>query len=103
MDSDFQRLSIAVVPCNARRTELAFLEEPIGEECVPDLQAQIDYLGAVQFMIYFNTERFDRTKYGAEAIVKESNIVTQQVDHRVPNWIQTYVEINELEDETAWI
>ena len=36
-------------------------------------------------------------------IVRESIIRTQQVEPRIPNWVNLQLQMSEIEDETAFI
>ena len=48
-----------------------------------------------------NNERFEANRYGDKKIVKESIIESWKLNPESPSWLPLYVEINELEDETA--
>ena len=45
-----------VVPCNMRLTHVGGKRDRIDPECVNDLQKQIDYLGSLNFVTYYNRQ-----------------------------------------------
>lgn len=58
LDPDYQRIDFMLSPCNYILTEYGFTGDTIHEECVRDLEAQKEYLGPINFMIYANNEKF---------------------------------------------
>lgn len=54
-------LDFALIPCNMINTQYSDFDYPVGEECIPDLQSQIDYVGPIDLVIYANVNRFHPT------------------------------------------
>ena len=60
----------------------------------------MEYLGPLSFVAYHTRERFDQEGFGEESIRKQSFIWHQQMDEKLPSWLRSRIEINELEDES---
>ena len=54
--------------------------DKIHEDCVPDLRAQMQYLGPLEVMILANIETMDPLGYDTDTIKRESTIVRSQTD-----------------------
>ena len=78
-----------MMPCNSKNTEIAEFEEPISQECNPDLKAQSDYIKASNWLILANQERFMPEKFGEESVEQYSEIVNLQFDSNVPTWFNS--------------
>ena len=50
-------MEIVVVPCNYVHDDFGY-ESEISDECIEDLQAQKDYLGAIDFIVYTSNDEF---------------------------------------------
>ena len=57
--SFYQALELILLPCNYLHTYLGYTEDKIADGCHADLQAQRDYLGPINFIVYANDEVFD--------------------------------------------
>lgn len=101
-NDEYQRIEIVLVPCNYIHTHLGYTGDSIAPECVADLDAQLEYLGPIDVMLYHTEEHFQYDNYGEEAIVKKSYLFNQQVNEKIPNWINTYVQRNLLSDESQF-
>ena len=52
-------MEIVIVPCNYVHDDFEYESaEDIPDECVEDLQAQKDYLGAIDFIVYTSNDEF---------------------------------------------
>ena len=55
-NDEYQRIEVVLVPCNYLHTHLGYTGDSIDENCVADLESQIEYLGPLDFMIYFSEQ-----------------------------------------------
>ena len=51
-------------------------------------------------MVLHNSGRLDLEKYDEESIVRESKLISTQVDPYEPSYISIYCRLNEIDDET---
>ena len=70
----YQRLEFNFVPCNYIHQHLGYTEDRVAEECIADLEKQKEYLGPLDFVIYFNYGEFNQQKFGDESIVQEARL-----------------------------
>ena len=89
-----------MVPCNYIHTHLGWDKDSIADVCIDNLEKQIEYLGPLDFMIYYTEEVFKQSEYDTLSIQQQSMLKNQQVDQTTPNWINTMVQSNVLSDET---
>jgi len=52
------RLEINILSCNNRLTHLGGVDDRIPEDCVANLDEQIEYLGPLNLIIYYNQQSF---------------------------------------------
>ena len=50
-------------------------------------------------MLYLNSERFDSRRYQEDKIPRESKVINQQLSLKEPMFIDSHIQINELDDE----
>ena len=43
---------------------MGYTGDSIHPECIGDLQEQINYIGSLDLLIYFNDEKLETNKYG---------------------------------------
>ena len=60
------------------------------------------YLETADFRIYSNSVRLDTTKYNDEKFIRESAFVNVMFSSSEPSWINSYMHVNEIEDETDY-
>ena len=67
-----------MVPCNYINIEFnkTATNDTIAKECIPDLKAQIKYLGPLELVLYTNSGRFDPKGFNDDSIIRESIITT---------------------------
>ena len=71
-------------------------------ECNYNFKEQLEYLtSSLNLIVLYNNERFEAHLYGDKKIVKESVITQWSLNPASPSWLPFFVEIEELEDETA--
>ena len=98
-DPDYARLDFKLGPCN----EIAITPD-VHPECHYDPEDQFEYLtNAIDLIVLTNNERFGSNQYGESKIIKESTIIEWQLNPRSPSWVPYYVEMQELEDESAFL
>ena len=52
------------VPCNYVHNEYGYTNDSVHEECIPDLEAQKEYLGPLLIPMYFNEEVLISDNFG---------------------------------------
>ena len=57
----------------------------------------------MNWIIYYNQERFQLDQYGTTRIESYSTIRNIQTDQRTPQWINTVVNKNQLGDEIGYV
>lgn len=67
-NEEYQRIEVVLTPCNYLHTHLGFTGDSIADECVADLDAQIKYLGPLNFLLYHTEEVFHPEKFDTDAI-----------------------------------
>ena len=100
---DFSELDIVILPCNVRLSTLGGVEDRIDPECVGSLEEQISYIGPMNMLVYYNTERFIQDEFGDLRTEKSSTFANIQADETKPNWIQMLVKKSSLSDETTYV
>ena len=63
----YQRIEFVIVPCNYLHTIWGY-EDTIADECVADLDAQIDYLGPLDVMLYVTEDVLMQSEYNEDSI-----------------------------------
>ena len=53
-DDDYTKLEVLLVPCNYLHIENNYSGDSIHSECIADLDKQIDYMGASNWIVYSN-------------------------------------------------
>ena len=53
-DDDYTRLEVLLVPCNYLHIEGGYSGDSIHSECIGDLDKQIEYMGASNWIVYTN-------------------------------------------------
>ena len=56
---NFQRIEFVLLPCNYIHTDLGYTGDSIADECVADLEAQIEYLTSLRINLFYNGADFD--------------------------------------------
>jgi len=92
----YAEIDIMVMPCNMPLKFLGAEDDRIGEECVADLEKQIEYLGPMNMLVYFNQETFKQEEYGEARISRTSTIRNIQVDEYRPNYVYARIWKNQL-------
>ena len=90
-NDEYQRIEVALTPCNYVHTHLGYQGDSVHPECVADLEKQKEYLGPLDILIYHTEGVFKPGQYGIESIIKESNLKNQQIDEQKPNWVGTEI------------
>ena len=96
--SKYQRIEFILTPCNYKHTRNGF-NDTVHESCIGDLEAQKDYLGNMQLVIYMSDFYFDQEKYEEEAVGRTSQFYFLQTDQNVPSYVEAYITENSIEDE----
>ena len=91
------------MPCNIKLTAFGAEDDRIGPECQADLQKQIDYLGNMNMLVYFNTATFQQDEFGNQRIDRQSTIRNIQVDQFRANFIFGWIQTKQLQDEITYI
>ena len=73
-EKNFGSLQFAVVPCNQKLTHLGGLTDRIAPGCVEDLSKQVEYLDAMNFIVYYNVQEIKINEYIEYPIRKQSRI-----------------------------
>ena len=55
-NDNYQRIELVLVPCNYLHTHLGFEGDTIHPDCVANLDEQIDYLGPIEFLMYYTED-----------------------------------------------
>ena len=61
-----------MTPCNYLHTHLGFDRDSIDKDCNADLNAQIEYLGPLDFLLYHTEEVFQPNEFNKNAIKRQS-------------------------------
>ena len=99
---NYEIIEIMVLPCNHRLTHIGDTEDRITEECVADLDAQIEYLGPLNLIFYYDQKIFKQDKFYEYSIEAHSAVKNIQADEYRPNWFQTFLRKDRIEDETSY-
>ena len=97
-NDNYQRIDVAIIPCNIQRSYT--ISSPIPDECDHSYENQLAYLGPLNLFIYTSQEVFEKDKFSTESIQRTSLLQNIQIDEKKPNWINTLLIKNELEDES---
>ena len=102
---NFAYLEIGAFPCNQKLTHptLGGKEYHISDECVWDLDAQINYFKPPNLITFYNQERLNLEKFGEASIERYATVKQIQYDETKPSWIQGYFHRNTLSDETSYV
>lgn len=85
-----------------RLTQIGGESDRISPDCVADLDKQIQYLGSMNFVVYFNRQELMVNEFDHDnKLNKYSTITTVQADQYRPTWIEASVSKDLLEDEIA--
>ena len=72
-NGNYQRIEIVLLPCNYLHTSLGGgTVDIVSKNCNADLDAQIEYLGPLEIVLYHTQERFNQRVYGEESLELES-------------------------------
>ena len=64
----------------------------IDEGCTnSDLNALLDYLQPIQLFVLYNRHRFNSQEFLGKALIQESNLYNQQVNFKLPNFIDSHL------------
>mgnify|MGYP000520963955 FL=1 len=66
--NDYQSLDFILTPCNYIHNEMSAYGDTVAPECIADLDAQLEYMGPLDIVIFMNSERFDQQVYGKDSI-----------------------------------
>ena len=91
-----------MTPCNYIHDYISDVGDTISQECEYDPVKQFEYLSTVRIVVLHNSERLNPEKFGEDSIVRESKMISKQIDPYTPNYHSIYVRLNELEDETQF-
>lgn len=86
-NDEYQRVELVLVPCNYVHTRLGYDGDSVTEECLADKDKMIEYLGPIEFLMYFTQETFIQKVFDEQTIQKNSMFFNQQVSETIPNWI----------------
>ena len=75
-DANYQRLEAIMTPCNYIHDYVGYENDTIADECIYDAEKQFEYLGAIQFVLLYNSFLFNEEKYGDERFEGISMIKT---------------------------
>ena len=64
MALDYSALEFFLFPCNYIHQYMGYTGDSIHPECIGDLQEQINYIGSLDLLIYFNDEQLENNQYG---------------------------------------
>ena len=96
----FGSLQFMAVPCNMRLTHIGGLSERISPTCVDDLEKQIEYLGSMNFVTYYNKQELTIQEFSPEKKISRTSAIKQvQADQYRPSWIEASVQKDMLQDE----
>lgn len=99
----YQRFEYVLVPCNYVHAEIEPTDDFVPDECIPDREEQMKYLGNLKMVIYTTEQEFNQEGYGDETIVTRSRFWTRQIDQTKPTWLDGRMLFNQLEDEIAYL
>ena len=70
-DESYQRWEVAFLPCNYIHSEIGSTNDTVHEECLPDREKQMEYIGNFNVVIYVSEAHFLKDEYGARSIERE--------------------------------
>ena len=85
-----------MLPCNYIHTALGYTGDEKSDKCNDSLEAQQQYLGPLNMIVYFNQESFNANEYFEKSIIKESKIMTQQISEYTQTFFQFKLQTNSL-------
>ena len=56
VDIQYQRIDVVMTPCNFIYTLNGIKDDTVSDDCVPDLEKQVEYLGPLNWLVYFTEE-----------------------------------------------
>ena len=56
VDIQYQRIDVVMTPCNFIYTLNGIKGDTVSDDCVPDLEKQVEYLGPLNWLVYFTEE-----------------------------------------------
>ena len=69
---EHQRIEMLLLPCNYLHTDTGYTGDSIHPECIGDLEKQKEYLGALDWKVYYTQELFVPDGFADETIAKQS-------------------------------
>ena len=95
-------VDVGVYACSFQESQIeTTAEDNVREDCNTDMQAAIDYLGPVNFAVFYNAEYFDAKKFGAAPITRRSKVNYTKIDEKTPNYFKGLMIKNLISDETS--
>ena len=85
-----------MTPCNYIHQKDGYTKDFVSDECIDNLEAQMKYLGPLNFLIYFNDEEFDQQGFGDESIYRSSKMMHYQFNEDTPVWLNYQLQTNML-------
>ena len=64
----YQRFEVILLPCNYIHSEIGSTNDTVQEECLPDREKQMEYLGNINVKMYVSEANFVRDEFGARSI-----------------------------------
>ena len=95
-DADYQRLEATLAPCNYIHDYISDVGDTIHPECEYDPVKQFEYLSSIRIVVLHNSGRLDLESFGEDSIIRESKMISTQVDPYTPSYISIYCRLNEL-------
>ena len=92
-----------MAPCNYIHDYVGDVGDTIHPECEFDPVKQFEYLSSIRIVLLHNSGRLDPEKFGDESIIRESKIISQQVNPYTPSYVSLFCRMNELDDETQFV
>ena len=69
IDDEYQRIDIVLLPCNYVHAEFSPGDpSSVSDDCIADLDQQIEYLGPIQWLIYYSEDVLRLDQFGSDAI-----------------------------------
>ena len=74
---------------------------PDNPTCVTNKTEQIEFLNPLNFIMYYNNEKFSSQNFKEKTIEKESFYANIQIDTSVPNFYEGNLRRDKVEDESS--
>ena len=100
---DYEKLEVVFAPCNYLHSTAGYLDRPVPDTCIGDLEKQLEYLGNMQITVLYNDEEFNQAEYGSGAIHQSSKFFIKQLRSGMPTVYNLFLASNELEDDSDFI